>query len=96
MQAKREAMLPPDIEHRLVHQMGTFSLFGKVVELFVPNALSTCARLIDGDSRTGHSAPAPGLDDDPPVWRTPPRGPDAEPGNNGDHPLTRFFNPDLF
>lgn len=66
LQDVREAMLPPDIEHRLLHQMGTFSLFGRVVELFVPNALNTVARLIDGDCN-GHGD----CDDDEPDWRYP-------------------------
>jgi hypothetical protein len=72
LQAHREAMLPPDLEHRLIQQIGTFSVFGKVVELFVPNALNTCARFIDGDCNGGFGGPEP--EDDLPEWRSPQRG----------------------
>lgn len=46
---EREAMLPPELEDRMSQHIGTFSVFGKVVELFVPNALQTVVRLIGGD-----------------------------------------------
>lgn len=72
LQEQREAMLPPEIEHRLMHQMGTFSLFGRVVELFMPNALNTVARLIDGDCNPGD--PGCRADEEEPEWRMRPRG----------------------
>lgn len=46
---KREEMLPPELENRMSMHVGTFSVFGKVVELFIPNALQTVVRMIGGD-----------------------------------------------
>lgn len=38
-----------EIESNLVGQVKSFSFFGNVVELFVPNALQTVVKLIGGD-----------------------------------------------
>jgi hypothetical protein len=73
---EREAMLPPELEGRMTQHMGTFAAFGKVVELFVPNALQTVVRLIGGDD-------LPCLDrkggDEEPSWRKPPLPPPTGP-----------------
>ncbi|HRI59253.1 MAG TPA: hypothetical protein PK228_06010 [Saprospiraceae bacterium] len=42
-----------DIEHKVLHQANTLSLFGRVIELFVPNALQTAAHLIAGNKQQG-------------------------------------------
>ena len=67
---EREAMLPPELETRMTQHMGAFSVFGKVVELFVPNALQTVVRLIGGEALPFHNERREGGPD--PDWRTPP------------------------
>lgn len=42
-----------DIEQKVLHQAHTLSHFGRVIELFVPNALQTAAHLIAGTRQTG-------------------------------------------
>lgn len=42
-----------DIEQKVLHQAQTLSLFGRVIELFVPNALQTAAHLIAGNKSAG-------------------------------------------
>ncbi len=42
-----------EIEQKVVHQANTLSLFGRVIELFVPNALQTAAHLIAGAKQSG-------------------------------------------
>jgi hypothetical protein len=42
-----------EIEQKVLHQAHTLSLFGRVIELFVPNALQTAAHLIAGTRHTG-------------------------------------------
>lgn len=69
LQAQREAMLPPDIEPRVTHQVHTFSFFSKVVELFVPNALDTATRMVGGEAIPPSG---PGTTD-PDAWRRSPR-----------------------
>ncbi len=49
MHRDREVQLPEDLEHHIVQQVNNLAVFGKVVELFIPNALHTAARLIGGD-----------------------------------------------
>ncbi|MCC7504293.1 MAG: hypothetical protein IT259_03285 [Saprospiraceae bacterium] len=66
-----EDQLPPELEGHIVQQVNNLSVFGKVVELFVPNALHTAARLIGGDNGPNDPAGADGrysVDD----WRRPP------------------------
>lgn len=48
-----EGKLPDDIEHKVVHHAETLSHFGRVIELFVPNALQTVAQLIGGNNNSG-------------------------------------------
>ena len=43
-----ESKLPEDLEDQLFQQVNNISVFGKVVELFVPNALQAAANLIGG------------------------------------------------
>ena len=63
-------MLPPELENRMTQHIGAFSVFGKVVELFVPNALQTVVRLIGGEDLPYDKV---GRDHAPdPDWRTPP------------------------
>jgi hypothetical protein len=42
-----------EIEQKIVHNAHTLSHFGRVIELFVPNALQTAAHLIAGAKDTG-------------------------------------------
>lgn len=42
-----------DIEQKVLHQAHTLSHFGRVIELFVPNALQTAAHLIAGTKQPG-------------------------------------------
>ena len=42
-----------DIEQKVLHQAQTLSHFGRVIELFVPNALQTAAHLIAGTKQSG-------------------------------------------
>lgn len=42
-----------DIEQKVLHQARTLSHFGRVIELFVPNALQTAAHLIAGTKQSG-------------------------------------------
>lgn len=68
-----EGRLPADIEDNIVQQINTFSFFGKVVDLFIPNALQTVVKMIGGDQP---SDPGPNRYGDEPKWRIPPvKGP---------------------
>jgi hypothetical protein len=70
-----EEFLPADIEHNIVQQINTFSFFGKVVDLFIPNAIQTVVKMIGGDNPQP-SDPGPNRYGDEPSWRTPPsKGP---------------------
>lgn len=66
--------VPPEIEAHVLHQARTFSAFGKVVEVFVPNALNAVAFMVGGEAPVRPVAHGPGahLDDDVPLWRIPP------------------------
>ncbi|MCB0527816.1 MAG: hypothetical protein KDC61_14975 [Saprospiraceae bacterium] len=48
-----EDKVPDDIEQYVLHQANTLSHFGRVIELFIPNALQTAAQLIGGNNRPG-------------------------------------------
>ncbi|MBK8192833.1 MAG: hypothetical protein IPK76_06410 [Lewinellaceae bacterium] len=48
-----EDKVPEEIGHNILHQANTLSHFGRVIELFVPNALQTAAQLIGGSSPSG-------------------------------------------
>ena len=54
----RESGVCPDIinemERHIEKQARTFSVFSKVVELFVPNALDTAAKITGGDNDLTH------------------------------------------
>jgi hypothetical protein len=69
-----EGALPPEIEARVLHQARTFATFGKVVELYVPNALGAVAMMISGEANTRPDPKGPdtGMEDDVPFWRIPP------------------------
>lgn len=54
-----EDKVPDDIERHILHHAHTLSHFGRVIELFVPNALQTAAQLIGGAQTPG---PRPGRD----------------------------------
>ncbi len=70
----REAMLPLELEHKVVHQVSTCSFFGRVFDLFVPNALQIVTKMIGGDgpapTQQGRYADADSGSD----WRRPPIG----------------------
>lgn len=63
-----------EIENKLVKQAETFSFFGKVVELFIPNALQTVTTMIGGEGANNkprgkwRKSPETGSSD----WRVPP------------------------
>jgi hypothetical protein len=74
----REAMLPPELEDRMTQHAGNLSVFGKVVELFLPNALQTVVRLIGGNELPCiKDRRRSGIE---PEWRNPPEpaGPGEE------------------
>ncbi len=78
LEAKWEAGLPPELESRISSQTTNFAVFGRVVELFMPNALQAAAHIIGGGSdHAGPQAlPNPGRRPAPdawPDWRTPPK-----------------------
>ena len=67
MMGSYEEKLPEEIEKHLVHQAGTFSVFGRVVELYGPNALDIASRFICGHPDC--SGPQGDLEEDLPFWR---------------------------
>lgn len=67
------AQLPGDLEQHLLHQINNFNVFGNVVELFVPNALETAAKLIGGGGPSAQGGMR-GADPDPMAWRNKPMG----------------------
>ncbi|MEQ1745891.1 MAG: hypothetical protein ABMA02_10720 [Saprospiraceae bacterium] len=78
LEAKWEAGLPPELERRVSSQTTNFAVFGRVVELFMPNALQAAAHMIGGgsDSSGPQSNDQPGRRPEPeawPDWRTPPK-----------------------
>lgn len=74
LEAKWEAGLPPQLERQVSSQATNLSVFGRVVELFMPNALQTAARLIGGEEgpQAGIGPGRRSAPDDWPDWRTPP------------------------
>ncbi len=48
-----EDKIPDEIEKKVLHHAETLSHFGRVMELFVPNALQTVAQLIGGNNDSG-------------------------------------------
>jgi len=72
MMRDMEDRLPEEIEHHLVHQAGTFSVFSRVVELFGPNALNIASRYICGHPDCSPGGPQGALEDDVPFWRVKP------------------------
>ncbi|TNE62124.1 MAG: hypothetical protein EP344_05345 [Bacteroidetes bacterium] len=76
LEAKWEAGLPPELERRISSQTTNMAVFGRVVELFMPNALETVVQMIGGSGDTGPQADfLPGRRPEPdawPDWRTPP------------------------
>ena len=67
-----ERQLPPDLEGVILQQVNNLAVFGQVVELFVPNALHTAARLIGGDGPKQQGG-ARGMENNPLAWRKKPR-----------------------
>jgi hypothetical protein len=49
-----------EIERKILHQAHTLSHFGRVIELFVPNALQAAAHLIAGAKQSGPRRPPGG------------------------------------
>ena len=50
LEAMWEAGLPPELETRVSSQTNGLSVFGRVVELFVPNALQAVASMVGATS----------------------------------------------
>ena len=67
-----ERKLPDFIEHNVVHQASTFSVFSRVVELFGPNALNVASRYICGHTDCDNQGPQINLEEDVPFWRVKP------------------------
>jgi hypothetical protein len=75
LEAMWEAGLPPELESRVSSQATNLAVFGRVVELFMPDALQTVARIIGGAPDSPDNGPISGrrpLPDEWPDWRTPP------------------------
>ena len=76
MESEWEGKLPNGLEDRIVGHTANMALFGRVVEVYVPNALEAVVNMIGGTS-TGAPAPDPfpGRRPQPeawPDWRVPP------------------------
>lgn len=83
LEAMWEAGLPPELETRVSRQATNLAVFGRVVELFMPDALQTAARLIGGSTDVPADGPISGrrpAPDEWPDWRTPP-GRNTNPGS---------------
>lgn len=75
MEAMLEAGLPPELERHVSSQATNLAVFGRVVELFMPNALQTVVQLIGGPDEGPDGGLNPGrrpAPEDWPDWRTPP------------------------
>ncbi|MEZ4921176.1 MAG: hypothetical protein R2792_18895 [Saprospiraceae bacterium] len=68
-----ESKLPEELEDQLFQQVNNISVFGKVIELFVPNALQTAAQLIGGGGGPSQQGGGRGTETDPMDWRVKPR-----------------------
>lgn len=83
LEAMWEAGLPPELETRVSSQTTNLAVFGRVVELFMPDALQTVARLIGGapegpgNNLVSGRRPSP---EEWPDWRVPP-GRSGKPGS---------------
>lgn len=63
------------IEKNILRQADTFNTFGKVVELFIPNALSAALEIIGSSEKTGEQkSTASQRPDLMPDWRKPVEG----------------------
>lgn len=71
-----EDKVPDDIEKKVLHHAETLSYFGRVMELFVPNALQTVAQLIGGNNESGPRARRSGR-------YSPPIIPEGRPSSGG-------------
>lgn len=72
MMNNRAKGLPEEIEHHVVHQVTTFSIFGRVMELFGPNALDVASSYICGHIECDPKGPKGDLDSEVPFWRVKP------------------------
>ena len=83
LEAMWEAGLPPELETRISSQATNLAVFGRVVELFMPDALQTVVRIIGGNPDGPGAGPLSGRRTSPeewPDWRTPP-GRSGKPGS---------------
>ncbi len=64
--------LPEEIERNIVHHVDTFSTFGRVMELFGPNALDVASSYICGHIGCDPKGPKGNLDGEVPFWRVKP------------------------
>ncbi|MBL7776592.1 MAG: hypothetical protein JNK89_11355 [Saprospiraceae bacterium] len=72
------AGLPPGLERRVSSQTTNFAVFGRVVEVYMPNALQAVVQMIGGSSGGPETDPIPGrrpAPDEWPDWRQPPGRP---------------------
>lgn len=83
LEAMWEAGLPPELETRVSSQTTNLAVFGRVVELFMPDALQTVVRIIGGNTDGPGAGTVSGRRPSPeewPDWRVPP----GRPGQPGD------------
>ena len=69
--------LPPELERRVSSQANNFAVFGRVVEVYMPNALQAVVHMIGGGAENNGPEvdPIPGRRAAPtdwPDWRQPP------------------------
>jgi hypothetical protein len=69
LEAKWEAGLPPELERRVSSQTNNFAVFGRVIEVYMPNALEAVAQMIGGPNNAGPADdPIPGRRPAPNEW----------------------------
>lgn len=72
MMDDRANWLPDEIENHIIHQVDTFSVFGRVMELFGSNALDIASSYICGHVASEPKGPRCAVDEEVPFWRVKP------------------------
>lgn len=68
MEARLEASLPPELERRVAGHASNMAVFGRVVEVFMPNALETVVHMIGGRDEGPQAEIIPGRRPAPEEW----------------------------